>query len=187
MRSHGVRSVIDVRGPDEIAERSSPYAPGTTYVNAHFVLGRTMQVDQAALAGTMPTELARLAGPESGLAAVVRAIARAEPGVMVHCVAGRDRTGFVVALVLAAVGVADDDIVADYVASDIELQPEYERYLAAHAEDEPNLRGAITRRAATMRSVLSALRAGYRDGAGYLRAAGVDEADIELLRSKLVQ
>jgi protein-tyrosine phosphatase len=186
MHGHGIQSVIDIRSPDEVAERPSPYAQGTAYHPAHFVLGRTMQIDQAAVAGTMSTELARLAGAQSGLADVIRAIARAEPGIVLHCVAGRDRTGFVVAILLAALGVSDDDIVADYVASDVELAAEYQRFIAEHAEDEVNIRGAIARRAETMRTVLAGLRAGYGDGAAYLRTAGVDGKDIDRLRAKLL-
>jgi protein-tyrosine phosphatase len=185
MRQHGIRSVIDIRSPDEIAERPSPFADGTAYRNAHFVLGRTIQVNQAAIAGTMPAELARLASPNSGLAEVIRAIASAEPGIVLHCVAGRDRTGFIVAVVLAALGVDDDDIVADYVLSDEELQAEYERFIATHADDEADIRGAIARRAETMRSVLTTLRAEYGDAASYLRAAGVADTDIDQLRAKL--
>ena len=41
--------------------------------------------------------------------------------VMVHCAAGKDRTGMVVALVQAAIGVALDDIVAEYALSDARL------------------------------------------------------------------
>jgi protein-tyrosine phosphatase len=36
---------------------------------------------------------------------------------LVHCQSGKDRTGFVCALTLRLVGVADDDIIADYLAS----------------------------------------------------------------------
>lgn len=186
MRRHGIRSVVDIRSPDEIAERSSPYASEAAYVNAHFALGRTMQIDQAAQRGTMAIELARLAGPDSGLADVIRAIARAEPGILIHCVAGRDRTGFIVAVVLSAVGVPDDDIVADYVASDAALEPEYRRYIAEHANDEAEIRAAIGRRAETMRALLSAVHAGYGDGAAYLRSAGVTDADLDAIRAKLV-
>jgi protein-tyrosine phosphatase len=42
--------------------------------------------------------------------------------VMVHCAAGKDRTGMVVALVQASIGVALDDIVAEYALSDVPSQ-----------------------------------------------------------------
>jgi protein-tyrosine phosphatase len=42
----------------------------------------------------------------------------------VHCSAGKDRTGIVVALVLAALGVPDEVIAADYALSARYLDPE---------------------------------------------------------------
>ncbi|WP_062077246.1 tyrosine-protein phosphatase [Demequina globuliformis] len=46
--------------------------------------------------------------------ATLEAIAASTPGVLVHCSAGRDRTGMVAALLLANAGVAPADILADY-------------------------------------------------------------------------
>jgi protein-tyrosine phosphatase len=40
-----------------------------------------------------------------------------EVPVLVHCAAGKDRTGFAVAVVLHALGVAPDDIMTDYLLS----------------------------------------------------------------------
>ena len=79
-----------------------------------------MGLHRAATTGTMSAELRRLAEPESGLGEIVREIAHSDSGTLIHCLAGRDRTGIIVAVVLAAVGVRDEDIVADYVASDAE-------------------------------------------------------------------
>ena len=42
---------------------------------------------------------------------------------MVHCSAGKDRTGVLVALLLGAVGVPDAVIVADYAATGERMQP----------------------------------------------------------------
>ena len=46
---------------------------------------------------------------------MLTAIAYARPGgVLYHCMGGRDRTGMITMLVLALVGVAPEDIAADY-------------------------------------------------------------------------
>ena len=45
------------------------------------------------------------------------AIASSAPGVLVHCSAGRDRTGMISSLLLANAGVDADDVVADYAES----------------------------------------------------------------------
>lgn len=50
----------------------------------------------------------------SNLVAAVTAVETAEPPVLVHCSAGKDRTGVVVAVVLRMIGVEPDQIIADY-------------------------------------------------------------------------
>ena len=51
----------------------------------------------------------------TAIAEVVGIVARSPGPVLVHCTAGKDRTGVVMAAILAAAGVARADIVADYV------------------------------------------------------------------------
>ena len=60
----------------------------------------------------------------------ITAIADSPGAVVFHCAAGKDRTGLVSAVVLGALGVSDEDIVADYamtgrnlVAIDARLRP----------------------------------------------------------------
>ncbi len=63
------------------------------------------------------------------------------PNVLVHCAAGKDRTGTMCALVLGLLGVSDDDIMADYLltrdAVDIEaiLAPAATMFSARHGRD----------------------------------------------------
>jgi protein-tyrosine phosphatase len=54
--------------------------------------------------------------PVLPLALQILAVALTRPAV-VHCAAGKDRTGLVVALVLSVIGVRDEAIVADYMAT----------------------------------------------------------------------
>ncbi len=53
----------------------------------------------------------------------LRSVAGAEGAVLVHCAAGKDRTGVVVALALSAVGVRPDAVVADYAATGDRMAP----------------------------------------------------------------
>jgi len=121
--------------------------------------------------------------------AAVTAIARApEGGVLVHCHAGKDRTGLVVALLLTLVGVPDDIIVADYALSDRYLQPLYDEILAA-IDDPPRrerLRSWLHARPEGMQGALAALDERYDGAASYLRAAGVSADDLARARERLV-
>ena len=76
------------------------------------------------------------------IGAVVRALAGERPAALAYnCTAGRDRTGLVTAVILRALGVSDEDIVADYHLTDryrpTELgTPAENMTLTLHAMDE---------------------------------------------------
>ena len=185
VRVHGIRTVIDLRTEDELAEAPSPFREGLTYRHVPFTVARTMGLHRAAAEGTMSDELRRLAVPDGGIAGPVHAIAGAEPGIVLHCAAGRDRTGIVIAVVLAAIGVPDQEIVADHTASDAELAPEYERFKALHPDQTADVDAGIERRAWTMEQILTTLRLAFGSSAAYLKTAGVTADEIEAIRTKL--
>lgn len=71
-----------------------------------------------------------------------RALAEAEGPVLVYCSAGKDRTGFVAALLLDLLGVDEADIIEDYMASNAgeaksALGPEIARRFALHGRSVP--------------------------------------------------
>ena len=104
-------------------------------------------------------------------AAVFAAIAEAGPGgVLVHCAAGRDRTGLVTLVLLALLGVSPDDIAADYALSIDRLRVRWA--LQGHADEDvaaqEHLRRANTSARATILATLAAL-----DAAAYLRTGGL--------------
>lgn len=109
-----------------------------------------------------------------------------------HCTAGKDRTGLMAMLLLGALGVADDDIVADYELTTryrsskrIEvLRPELEK----HGVDVEAVRPFLTAQAPVMSATLKRLRADYGSIDGFLRArAGVEDATLARLRAVLLE
>ncbi len=120
--------------------------------------------------------------------AALRAVADASGAVIVHCAAGKDRTGTVVALALAAVGAAPEAIAADYAAS-AERVPAILERLRRHPAYAENLRGKTvdeqSPRAATMAAFLRAVGDRYGGVPGWLAAQGWTDADTARLRGKL--
>jgi protein tyrosine/serine phosphatase len=119
----------------------------------------------------------------------VRAIAQAEEGAsVVHCAAGKDRTGVVVALCLAVAGVPSEEIVADY-AMTAEIIDALVAKLAAsptYAEDMEQRDVALhTPRAETMERVLALLDQAHGGPAGWLREHGFGDEEQAALRSRL--
>jgi len=122
-------------------------------------------------------------------AAMARAVAHAAPGgVLIHCLAGKDRTGIAVALLLGLVGVSDADIAADYALSEAALAVEQAAALAAAADDEARARieRGYDSRAETMLATLAHLRTHHGGAVAYLTGAGLSGADIDRIRERLL-
>lgn len=108
------RTVIDLR---DSAERTDghPLAASAAVVSLELLGGAALDVDR------MPSTLddlylGMLERPGAGrLVAAVEAIATGETPVLVHCAAGKDRTGMTVALALSLAGIDRAAIIADYV------------------------------------------------------------------------
>jgi protein tyrosine/serine phosphatase len=125
--------------------------------------------------------------PDSVVAAL-RAIAGAEGAVVVHCAAGKDRTGTIVGLALLVAGVTPDAVIADYAAS-AERVPRILERLARRPAYAANLEGKTVKqqqpRAETMRLLLDAIaQAGGAEP--WLRQHGWTDEDTDRLRGKLL-
>jgi hypothetical protein len=115
-----VRTVIDLRLVFEVEEYGRvPEAAGMTY--HHLVLEHVDWKDVPYPGGAVHARwladryLNFIEDGRAGLAAALSVLADpAAAPVVVHCMAGKDRTGVVCALTLALLGVSDDDIATDY-------------------------------------------------------------------------
>jgi protein-tyrosine phosphatase len=105
---------------------------------------------------------------------------------LVHCTAGKDRTGLVVALLLGLAGVADVAISEDYALSAGYLEPRLAETRARYLREgrDPS---RLDSPASVMRSTLDHLHARYGGAAAYLRHIGVPEAALAGLRATLVE
>jgi protein-tyrosine phosphatase len=102
-------------------------------------------------------------------AAVISAIAQAQPGgVLFHCIRGNDRTGIIALLLLALAGVTLEDVIADY---ELSLDPEREALLV--------------REHSSVREALISALAGL-DIESYLRRGGVSPSDLAVVRNRLL-
>ncbi|AGZ45624.1 tyrosine-protein phosphatase [Actinoplanes friuliensis] len=121
----GVRSVIDLRRVFEVEEHGRvPEAEGLAYHNLV-----VKHIDWDTVAPSLPHErwladryLNFAEDGQEGLAAALSLIADPEAApVVVHCMAGKDRTGVVCALTLSLLGVSDADIAQDYALTEVAM------------------------------------------------------------------
>lgn len=124
------------------------------------------------------------------IAKVVTVLARTRDPAVFHCAAGKDRTGVVSALLLSLLGVREEVIVADYAATRESLDAIVERLLASDGyqgmfENLPP--DTLHAEPATMEGFLTRVRSEFGGMTDYAREIGVDPADVEHLRARMVE
>ncbi|MEU3455793.1 tyrosine-protein phosphatase [Micromonospora sp. NPDC006766] len=188
----GIRTVIDLRRPSEVARDGRvPAYDGLTYRHIHPEHENWADIPydpEESLARWLADRYAALAQTgTTGLAEAVGLIAdSANAPVVVHCVAGKDRTGIVCALTLAVLGVADEDIAADYALS-TEPSARFSAWVAATSPADGKLpQPFLASPAEAMALFLTELRAGHGSVEGYLRHAGVTDGQLAALRDHLL-
>jgi protein tyrosine/serine phosphatase len=119
----------------------------------------------------------------------LRALASRQDGVsVVHCAAGKDRTGVVVALTLAVAGVPHEEIVADYAMTAEVIDALVAKLSASPTYGDDMARRDVashTPRAETMHRVLTVLDQRFDGPLGWLDAHGFGAADRRALRARL--
>jgi protein tyrosine/serine phosphatase len=123
------------------------------------------------------------------------ALARAEGAILVHCAAGKDRTGMICALTHKLAGVHDDDMMADFLATNDlvrvdKIGPIWARDIAAQCGREPpleNLAVAMRVEPSYLNAAFGAICSAYGSIDLYLEnALGVDAARRAKIEAKIL-
>ncbi|HEU6445307.1 MAG TPA: tyrosine-protein phosphatase [Gaiellaceae bacterium] len=193
---YGVRTVVDLRSDEELAEDPPAELP-VEAVHVSFFGDRPdvfEEVEDASAAAADHAEATRavylifLEHFRRNVAAAIRAVANApEGGVVVHCHGGKDRTGMVSAFLLRLAGVPIDEIAADYSLSEERLRTRHEEWFAQAADEQEleRLHRISRTPASSMREVLEELERRYGSIAGYLKAGGATDEELERARARL--
>ncbi|KAA9111160.1 tyrosine-protein phosphatase [Microbacterium rhizomatis] len=190
MRELGIRSIVDLRDDDEVANAPSLVdGLAVTTARVPLVLGSIGSFfERDASLADFYRELVDECSAQ--VIAVVRGILVEQP-VLVHCTVGKDRTGVTVALALAAAGVDEESVVADYARSEALLPPSRNEMVVAKIRarhpDAVHLEELATRSPApVMRGLLADLTDRYGSPAEYLRAHGLRDEELAELRRVLI-
>ncbi|RSM58972.1 protein-tyrosine-phosphatase [Amycolatopsis sp. WAC 01376] len=204
-REAGVRTVIDLRNADEIRPTdtastaqagSAQFAPASDGPATPAGVNRLevplddiddlefwQHVNRERLNGTplyYPVFLQRKA---ERCAAVITAIAHADPGgVLFHCGGGRDRTGLIALLLLALADVEPQAIAADYALSAEALKALYAAM--GTADQQPFIQGVLEDRGTTVEEAVMTTLDGF-DVEQYLLSAGVTSSELHSVRNRL--
>jgi len=217
LRGAGVRHVLDLRDLEEASHQPTPFAAAGFDVRSLPIFAgsarsfatvgtslRAMYVGMAADCGTTLTDAVRyVAAPGAaedepvgvGTADAAGGVGTADAagGVLVHCTAGKDRTGLTVALALRAVGVARDVVVENYAETEARLRGPW---LAAKLEllravvgdaAESYTDMLVTSPAEVLEEFLDTVEDGSREATRpYLRAHGMTDDELDTLAHRLL-
>jgi protein-tyrosine phosphatase len=223
MSTFGIGDVVDLRSLREVERRGSGRVPDGVAVHLlpfhelaagqadaphesafeKMLAAKPDDEDVAAAAGRFMTEEYRrfpaLPGAQTAVREVISLLADGR-SVIAHCFAGKDRTGFTVALVLNTVGVSRDSIVTDFLRSNTaapqlrerilesirnraegSTTPEIATFAEARLGDE-----VLGVRAEYLDAAWRTIEADYGSPAKYLAAVGVTDDQVTRLRESLL-
>jgi protein-tyrosine phosphatase len=180
---YGIRTVLDLRSEPECAA-DPPAHPDFTHRRLslfdHFDGDAAYRADLLARAANLDNaEKHRLLYREAldldaaRFAEAVGVLAAADGVALFHCAGGKDRTGVIAGLLLRLVGVAFEEVEADYILSQARLKQGPD----AHLHDGSTPPNVINR-------VLAELEARHGTAAAYLVQAGTPAEQLEGIRRK---
>jgi protein-tyrosine phosphatase len=187
LSDYGIGTILDLRWPEEAARAPCPLPATVQQIRYERISLLTRTEDEWRLRSREPTKelwkCAVLQHVRAELRRVLAFIAAAPPGpLLFHCVAGKDRTGLLAALLLALADVQPDAIAHDYALSAQMLR---EGYLGRYPHIEaPRILDALR---CPEEAAYNMLR--YLEAAGgvraYLAQIGLSPEEIARLRARL--
>ncbi|BDT97846.1 MULTISPECIES: tyrosine-protein phosphatase [Nocardia] len=195
LRELGVSVVHDLRGQREIdhigADRLpadvrltiTPFDSRMAEAPPHEATARTAYAHMLEVYRMFPA----LPEAHAAIASLAESILRGEGAVLVHCAAGKDRTGWAVATLLRAVGVIEADVQADYLLSNgavPALRALMTTKLLAGEELSIDLLGV---RDEYLDIATASMRELHGDLDGYLAAIGLTPALLARLRDRMLE
>jgi len=206
----GIRTVIDFRGAqDEDADGPGRLPPGARRVNIPMSDPASASDIRDLLYRSDAAGLERILGgggaerlmcqAAAGLVtercaefgALLRGLAALHPlPALMHCSAGKDRTGWAASLVLLVLGVDEDDVIEHYLLSNVHRREENEQLLAnPRAGMDPEwIRPFLEVRAEYARAALAAANERFGSFDAYVEVGlGIDAPTLVQLRSQLLE
>ena len=177
MERVGISRILDLRYPGEREEKPDVPVKGAEWMGI-------------SLLGTIPVEdldvndeeedtktlinMYRqiIASSRAEIKDSVQAMIQAEGPALFHCAAGKDRTGILAMLLLGAVGVSREDIIADYEMS--------HHYIRSFTEDISGSHGS------NMQKLLDEIVEEWGSVTGFLQECGISQKELSRLNEKFV-
>ena len=203
-----VKTIMDLRSAQEIEALPDPYIEGAERIeHSGLVVKGSEDIDWSPdgmrkIGGEAMEQLTKISGYYRSIAFDNEAyrimMTQFEEGkvpIYFHCATGKDRTGVAAMIILMAMGVREDEIRKDYLASNIFRKEVLENSLGSVSDlsgQYPEIAKLITIMDGvleqTFDTVISSIKEKYGDFKTYLlREYGLDESKLKVLRDKYLE
>lgn len=195
LRSMNIRTIIDLRAPAEVNKKpisidhtdklSLPldFQQATRERLRPVIFRKDSEDLIAEISNEIYLEILDASAPVFGQVMETLSSPYHSP-VLIHCQAGKDRTGIIVALVLLALGVERELIISDFLKSNEALLPHFKRRFLFRKIftfgyfPYKNMLFAVSVRQRNIESVLDRIENHYGGIEGYSRVAGFDISQL---------
>ncbi|WP_338787181.1 tyrosine-protein phosphatase [Metabacillus sp. FJAT-53654] len=183
---YGVKTVIDLRGEDEIETHKNPLAEEDfcEYYNIPFITENVSDITVTSYEISMGDfYIDLLEQKNDSVKRIFDVIAQAKAGCIVfHCAAGKDRTGILAMLLLGLAGVEKKDIVSNYEVTYTNLESMHQ---IEHPYGNIPKEYMYSNRDYIIRAYEYILHT-YQSVGQYLLTKGVEQDVIDLVRERLL-
>jgi protein tyrosine/serine phosphatase len=192
----GIRTILDLRHADELALVESPHPLAEHVVPLSFFPDGVSQADLIAelngLYGFGPSPRRYLHYLVWGGDRIARAFSyfadEANYPILVHCVAGKDRTGVLIGMLMDVLGCEDEDIASEYALSNASVD-RLIAFLRATGRELEGTEDEIRARLATpperMAGFLALLREHHGGAEAFFASQGISAAQLARVREIL--
>lgn len=175
-------TIIDLRSDAEILNKNGVFFNNNSFNYNHIALKGNGRLPNSK-EDVLNTYIEMLDGKEE-MKKIFDILASTKTGVIYYCNAGKDRTGVVTACLLKLLGVNNQDIVSDYLASGIFLKKMIKEFASSFTEKD--ILPMITPHYETMEEMLRYIDEKYGSIEGYLDSCNLSFESIEKIRGKYV-
>lgn len=194
----GIVLDIDLRTPSEIATNPDIVPAGATYQNINVIGGQAVNFSISTPAATIAfmqqtnQNFVSVDHERAAIANVLLDLAHADGAVLFHCTAGKDRTGWVTAVLDNIAGVSASDTMANYLATNAysaaAIARQYQGLVLKYGTSFANAYApALGVQSSFLQAGLDQVALQYGTMQNYItQGLGLTQEDIYVLRAKMV-
>lgn len=179
----GFNTVIDLRSDKEIEKKRGVFYKHPKFQYNHIKINGEGKIPERK-EDVWLSYVEMLEGKEQ-IKEVFEVLQKSTGGVIYYCNAGKDRTGVVTACILKFLGVDNDDIIVDYLATGVFFKKSIEKF--AEREKDKDIFPIINPNYDTMYKVLNYIDTEYGSIQNYLYDCGLSDETLKAIKKKYIE